>query len=75
LSPDLGFVHVMPQSEEEGRINDRHFALQARLTGEFRFSPKATAFFGGGLSVRFSEYSSKASSDVDPLIVGGVTLF
>ena len=75
LSPDLGFVHIMPQSEEEGKNNDRHFALQARLTGEVRLSPRAAAFFGGGLSVRFSAYSSQASTDFDPLIVGGVTLF
>lgn len=75
ISPDLGFVHVMPQSQEEGKNNDLHFMLQARVTGEVRVAKIAKVFFGGGVSVRFSEYSSQATTEVDPLIVGGVALY
>jgi len=75
ISPDLGFVHVMPQSQEAGKNNDLHFMLQARVTGEVRVAEIATLFFGGGVSVRFSEYSSQATTEVDPLLVGGVALY
>jgi hypothetical protein len=75
ISPDLGYVHVMPQSQKAGKINDLHFMLQARVTGEVRVAKIATIFFGGGVSVRFSEYSTQATTEVDPLIVGGVALY
>jgi hypothetical protein len=75
ISPDLGFVHIMPQSSEEGKNNEFHFALQARLTAEVKVAKVLKIFLGGGVSTVFSEYSSEASTTTDPLIVGGVQLF
>jgi hypothetical protein len=75
VSPDLGYVHIMPQSSKAGKDNNLQFAFQARVTAEVRASEIVNVFFGGGVSVRFSEYSTKASSEVDPLIVAGVALW
>ena len=76
LTADLGYVHIIPKAYDDPLINDRlHFALQARLLAEVALGRKIAIFAGGGVSTRFSEYSSHASSETDPLLVGGVSLF
>jgi hypothetical protein len=75
ITPALGYVHVMPQTPEEGKTMDLHFMLQALVKGEVKVSRVARVFLGGGVSVRFSEYSSKASTKTDPLIIAGVALW
>jgi hypothetical protein len=75
LTPDLGWVHVMPQSSEEGKINNLHFAVQARLAGEFAVTDKMNVFVGGGVNIRFKEYDLNAKTTKDPLFFGGITLY
>jgi hypothetical protein len=75
ITPEVGYVHVMPQSSEEGKINDLHFMLQALVRAELRVARIARVFVGGGVSVRFSEYSSQAVSKTDPLFLAGVALW
>ena len=74
LAPDLGFVHIMPQPSDT-KLDNQQFAVQARLLLEYRFSPRVSAFAGGGVSTRFSEYSTDAVSKTDPLGLLGVSLF
>jgi len=76
LDTDLGFVHVMPQSSDDPAENDRlHYALQARALGEWRLSERTSVFGGAGLSTVFSEYSTTATTEIDPLVVLGVSLY
>jgi hypothetical protein len=75
ITPELGYVHVMPQSSKEGKINDLHFMLQALVRAEVRVGGIARVFAGAGVSVRFSEYSSQASTKTDPLFLAGVALW
>lgn len=75
ITPELGYVHVMPQSSEPNEINNLHFMLQALVTGEVRVSGVARVFAGAGVSVRFSEYSSQAITATDPLFLAGVALW
>jgi hypothetical protein len=75
LTPELGYVHVMPQSSEEGKINDLHFMLQALVKGEVQLGDVTRLFVGGGVSVRFSEYSTDATTETDPLVLAGVSLW
>jgi hypothetical protein len=69
IDADLGFTHIFPQDQKS------QFALQARLLGELRLSRKVAIFAGGGVVTRFSEYSSEATSETDPLGVAGISLF
>ncbi len=75
ITPELGYVHVMPQSNEPGELNELHFVLQALVTAELRVSGIARVFAGAGVSTRFSEYSSHAISQTDPLFLAGVALW
>jgi hypothetical protein len=76
LDADVGFVHIIPSSSADPAVNTKsHFAVQARLLAEFRVSEKARLFAGGGVSGVFSEYSSSAESETDPLVVAGLSLF
>jgi len=75
ITPELGYVHVMPQSNEPNELNELHFMLQALVTGELRVSGVARVFAGAGVSVRFSEYSSQAISQTEPLFLAGVALW
>lgn len=75
VTPEFGYVHVMPQTPEEGKTMDLHFMLQALVRAEFEASDVVRVFLGGGVNVRFSEYSTRASSTTDPLILGGVALW
>jgi hypothetical protein len=75
VTPEFGYVHVMPQSTEEGKINDLHFMLQALVEGEVKVAKVVHVFLGGGVNVRFSEYSSKATTKTDPLVLAGVALW
>jgi hypothetical protein len=75
ITPELGYVHVMPQTPEEGKTMDLHFMLQGLVKGEVKVSKVVRVFVGAGVNVRFSEYSTKASSTTDPLVLGGVALW
>ena len=76
LDADLGFVHIMPVKSDDPAENDwLHYALQARALLERRVSPKVSIFGGAGVGVVFSEYSSRATSEVEPLFVAGVSAF
>ena len=76
LGWDLGYSHIMPKNSDDPAVNDNlHFAIQARILGEIRFSPKFAMFAAGGVSSIFSEYSSSATSELKPLIAWGVSLF
>jgi hypothetical protein len=73
---DLGFVHITPESSDDPDLNDElHFALQARALAEVRLGRKLAIFAGGGVSSVYSEYSSDASQETEPLFVAGVSLF
>jgi len=75
LDTDLGFEHIIPQTNGDPRENDRlHFALQARALAEARLSKSIRLFAGTGLSAILSEYSSKAHTDWDPLFVAGISV-
>jgi hypothetical protein len=76
FSGDLGMVHLIPEKQDDPALNDAlHFALQARVLGEWRFSPRAAAFAGAGVSQVFDSYTSGAGSETEPLFLGGVSLF
>jgi hypothetical protein len=76
LGGDLGMAHIMPKASDDPAVNDKlQFAVQARILGEYQFSPKVAVFAAGGVSWRFSEYSSSADSEVSPLITAGISLF
>jgi hypothetical protein len=74
LDADLGFVHIMSQpTDDVGKNGKLHYALQARLLAEVRWS-RVRLFGGGGVSTVFSEYSRDATTETDPLFVLGITL-
>jgi len=74
LSPDLGYLHIMPQPS--ATENDKQqFAFQARLLAEYRFNEKVSIFAGGGVVTRFAEYRSDAPSQTDGLGLLGISLF
>ena len=76
LDADLGLVHIIPVTSDDPAENDRlHPALQARALLERRMSPVLSVFAGGGVSVVFSEYSSRATSEVEPLFVAGISVY
>ena len=75
ITPELGYLHVMPQSSEEGKINDLHFMLQALVEGETRVGSVTKLFVGAGVNVQFSEYSTAATTDTDPLFLAGVSFW
>ena len=76
LGVDAGLVHIVPTPSDDPEVNtDLHGAVQWRLLAEYRISDKTRVFGGGGVSVVFSEYSSDASYETDPLIVLGVSLY
>lgn len=73
---DLGYVHIMPTSSSDPDVNTRaHFAVQGRAIAEVEFSGRFKMFGGGGVSQRYTEYSSDSSSSTDPLVVLGVSLY
>lgn len=76
LDTDLGFVHVVPGSGDDPAENDRlHFALQARALGELHVGDRTSIFGGAGVSTVFSEYSSDATTEVEPLVVVGISMY
>ena len=73
---DLGYVHIMPTSSSDPEVNTRaHFAIQGRAIAEVEFSGKFSLFGGGGVSRRYSEYSSDSASSTDPLVVLGISFY
>ncbi len=76
LDTDLGFVHVVPEPSDDPSVNDRlRYALQARALGELRVGDRTTIFGGAGMSTVFSEYSTDATTEVEPLVVVGISLY
>jgi hypothetical protein len=76
IGGDLGFVHIIPEISDNPDENDRlHFAVQARLLADVRLADQVSVFFGGGVSLRYSEYSAKAHGELEPLAVLGFTAF
>ncbi len=76
VSIDAGYVHIVPTPSDDEDVNtDLHYALQGRLLAEYRISEKTKIFGGVGLSTVFSEYSSDAASETDPLVVLGISLY
>jgi hypothetical protein len=57
-------------------VNDNlHYAIQGRVLAEIKVAGRTKIFGGGGVSVVFSEYSSDASSDTEPLVLLGVSVY
>jgi hypothetical protein len=76
LTWDLGLAHVIPEKKDDPALRDDLYpAVQVRLLGEWRFSPRAAGFAGIGMSQVFDSYRSGAGSDTEPLLVGGVALY
>ena len=76
LDADLGFVHIIPRKSDDPNETTRlHYAGQARVLGEYRWSPRTALFFGGGLSAIVSEYSMDATTEYEPLAGLGISLF
>jgi len=76
LDTDVGFVHVIPQPSDDPAENDRlHFGLQARAMGEVRVGKNTSVFGGAGVNTMFSEYSTTATTEIEPLVVLGVSLY
>lgn len=76
LGADLGFVHIIPRSQDDPTLNDAlHFAVQARLLIEARLGRNEALFAGGGVSSIYSDYSSSAQQETEPHVVLGISLF
>ncbi len=76
VTPDIGIVHIIPKANPDPAVNDRlQPAGQLRLIAEYRPGAKVAIFGGGGASLRFSEYSSDAETQWDPVLVLGISLF
>jgi len=76
LSVDAGYLHIVPTPSDDEDVNtDLHYAIQGRLLAEYRISEKTKIFGGAGVSTIFSEYSSDASSETEPLVVLGISLY
>lgn len=74
LSGDLGYEHILPQPSDDPGVNDRlHYVVQARALAGLRVSNSIRLFGGPGMSVIISEYSTKASTDYEPLFVAGLS--
>jgi hypothetical protein len=76
MGVDLGYVHIMPASSADPEVKtENQFAVQARAIAEIEIRKRFNVFGGGGVSQRFSAYSSDNSSTTDPLVVLGVSLY
>ena len=76
LGLDLGFVHIIPEKQDDPGINDAlHFALQARVLVELRISRQVAAFAGGGLSRLHAAYALGADKETEAHVVAGVALY
>jgi len=76
VSVDAGYLHIVPTPSDDPDVNTNlHYAIQGRLLAEYRISDKTKIFGGVGVSTVFSEYSSGASSETDPLVVLGISLY
>ncbi len=76
LGVDVGWVHIIPSAEGEDRTDeDRlHYALQARLTGDFALGRHVGLFAAAGVSTIFDRYATDANSETEFLAAGGVVL-
>lgn len=76
LTLDAGFMHIMPTKSGNPTDNDRlHYALQARLLGDWKLNDNLGIIGAVGLSTVFDEYATDAASQTDALISGGIVLY
>lgn len=76
LTVDLGFQHIIPKAVNNPLENDRlHYALQARLLGDYRLTDHLGLVGSVGASSVFSEYTSDASSETDFHFTAGIVLY
>ncbi|MDX2472740.1 MAG: hypothetical protein QNL91_03455 [Candidatus Krumholzibacteria bacterium] len=76
LTFDLGYEHIIPTKSDNPDENDNlHFALQARLMGDWRVKDHLGIIGAVGTSTVFDEYTTHATSKTDALITGGIVLY
>jgi len=76
LTLDVGYEHIIPEKSDNPDDNDRlHYALQARLLGDWKIKDHLGIIGAVGLSTVFDEYSTNAASKTDALITGGIVLY
>lgn len=76
LTLDVGYQHIIPEKSDNPLENDRlHYALQARLLGDWKIKDHLGIIGSVGLSTVYDEYSTDAASQTDALITGGIVLY
>ena len=76
LTFDVGFEHIIPTKSDNPDENDSlHYALQARLMGDWRMNENLGIIGAVGTSTIFDEYSTHATSKTDALFTGGIVLY
>ncbi len=76
LTLDAGFMHIIPPASDNPDENDRlHYALQARLLGDWKMNDNLGIIGSVGLSTVFDEYATDANSQTDALLTGGIVLY
>ena len=74
LSVDAGFLHLMPEKNDE--IDDRlRPAVQARGFVERHLTGSVSVHAGVGGTLEWEAYESGADTDLDPLFFAGISLF
>ena len=75
LALDAGFVHIIPTKSDDPLKNDSlHYALEARLLGDWHLSESIGIFATAGLSSVYDHYSTNAPNQTDALFAGGIVL-
>lgn len=76
LTFDVGYQHIIPTKSDTPSENDRlHYALQARLLGDWKVKDHLGIIGSVGLSTVFDEYATDANSKTDALFTGGIVLY
>ena len=76
LTLDAGFAHIIPTATDDPAKDDRlHYALQARLLGDWKLKEHLGIVGAVGLVADFDHYSTHASSQTDALFSGGIVLY
>ncbi len=76
LTFDVGYQHIIPEKSDDPNDNDRlHYALQARLLGDWKVADHLGILGAVGVSTVFDEYYLRADSKTDALFTGGIVLY
>jgi len=78
LGADIGLVHIAPQvhsNDEPDKNTNLRPAAQVRLLGMYRWNSKLEIFAGVGNSSIASGYGQDATTETEPLFVGGIALY